>query len=771
MTKEKIKSILLVEDEAIIALDEAATLKRNGFEVITAHSAKKAIELAKVKNIDLILMDIDLGEGRMDGTAAAEIILKEKELPIVFLTGHSEKEYVDRVKRITSYGYVLKNSGEFVLVESIQMAFQLFESNKKIQEREKNLKRERDKYYALAETSPIPIVIVDKTGQVTYANREAESTLEIDKEDKTARTYNDPQWAITDFEGNPFPDEELAFSIVRRTCQPVYDVQHMIKTQNGTEKYLSINGSPLFDEQGKFDGMIAVLNDITERKLARKELDEHQNLLNSTFDAVNDLLMVIDRDYHIVLSNYKDHEWVPEELRDKHPYCYKAMKNYDAPCDGCPPAQTFRDGKQRMYEDRNPIDNSYKEINVIPIFNDHGDVEYVIEDVKDITERKRTEEILELNKKNLELRNKIAESFITSDEGELFYNILQRLLEHFRSDFGYVGYINTEGDLVCPSMTYDIWEKCSVSEKSVIFPKAGWGGVWGESLKRKKNFIKNSGLVVPKGHISLKNCMVAVIMSRDKVLGQIALANKDGGYSEDNLNTITELCSYIAPLLQATLNEIKNKTQLVNARDKYKKALEEKDFLLRELNHRVKNNLAMVLSLIRLKESSMNDIDLSDLANQIYAINVIYEKLNPAEGISEIGIKDYIEHILGSIFSSYTTKSVTVETDIPDTVMNTKTAVSLGLIINEIATNALKHGYRSGLQFLFRIDLEEDKENNRYVLNISNNGKPIPEEVHMKNPTTLGMRLISKLVEQIRGSLELQKKPYPAYKIEFPIEM
>ena len=122
------KKILLVEDEALIAMSTAKMIEKHGFLVVTAHKGEKAVEIIEEDpEISLILMDIDLGTG-MDGTEAAQKIREKHEIPIVFLTSHSEKDYVDRVKKITRYGYVLKNSGEFVLRESINMAFELFES-------------------------------------------------------------------------------------------------------------------------------------------------------------------------------------------------------------------------------------------------------------------------------------------------------------------------------------------------------------------------------------------------------------------------------------------------------------------------------------------------------------------------------------------------------------------------------------------------------------------------------------------------------------------
>lgn len=139
MNSDSHKTILLVEDMAIIAMAEANILKKNGFEVIIAYNGKEAVAVAiKNRELDLILMDIDLGRG-MDGTEAAQKILQNREVPIVFLSNHTEKEIVEKTEKITSYGYVVKNSGETVLLASIKMAFKLFDAHTKRLESEKRL--------------------------------------------------------------------------------------------------------------------------------------------------------------------------------------------------------------------------------------------------------------------------------------------------------------------------------------------------------------------------------------------------------------------------------------------------------------------------------------------------------------------------------------------------------------------------------------------------------------------------------------------------------
>jgi len=144
MNSDEKKIILLVEDEVITAMMEKMELERKGYiihHVTTGEDAVKTI-IENLLTINLILMDIDLGSG-IDGTQAAEQILNKKEIPVLFLSSHTEPDVVEKTEKITSYGYVVKNSGITVLDASIKMAFKLYEA--KIREREKDaILREKD---------------------------------------------------------------------------------------------------------------------------------------------------------------------------------------------------------------------------------------------------------------------------------------------------------------------------------------------------------------------------------------------------------------------------------------------------------------------------------------------------------------------------------------------------------------------------------------------------------------------------------------------------
>ena len=182
----------------------------------------------------------------------------------------------------------------------------------------------------------------------------------------------------------------------------------------------------------------------------------------------------------------------------------------------------------------------------------------------------------------------------------------------------------------------------------------------------------------------------------------------------------------------------------------------------------------MVNSLVRLKETALEGTaDLSDIRHQIDAIRIVHEKLYKTGEIIHINMRDYIQDLLTTIFSSFSTQTVTLNSQVENIYINTKDAVALGLIINEIATNAIKYGFSTeddtGQKAVFTTRLARDFDTDEYVLSLSNSGNPFPEDISIENSETLGLRLISILARQLDGILELQKAPQALYTIRFPI--
>ena len=255
------KTILLVEDEVIIALAQAQKIDQFGFTVIIANSGDEAVHLAANNNaISLVLMDIDLGKG-IDGTEAAKRILAERIIPIVFLTSHSEREMVEKVRGITRYGYVNKNSGDFVLQSSIEMAFELFESNLKTIAKE-------EKYRFLIENLNDVIFTLDMEGVITYASPMVERLTFYHVEEVIGRK-------IIDF---IHPDDRLLFSQSHtRTLEGKQEhCEFRIINKDSTVKFVRTS-SNLIKKNGRIIGEAVLMSDITDRR--RAEDDLHQTLL------------------------------------------------------------------------------------------------------------------------------------------------------------------------------------------------------------------------------------------------------------------------------------------------------------------------------------------------------------------------------------------------------------------------------------------------------------------------------------------------------------
>jgi two-component sensor histidine kinase len=198
--------------------------------------------------------------------------------------------------------------------------------------------------------------------------------------------------------------------------------------------------------------------------------------------------------------------------------------------------------------------------------------------------------------------------------------------------------------------------------------------------------------------------------------------------------------------------------------------VEEKNTLMRELNHRVKNNLHMISSLISLKDTALGEAaDLSDIKHRIDAIQTVYQQLSQTGDFTHIELRDYIQAVLSSVFSN-TGYDIEIENGIEEIELASKKAVALALITNEIATNAVKYGFVKGEKAKFSVSLYENTEEHQYVYILSNSGNPFSDDIDFEETDSLGLSLLRGLVAQLDGTVELRKSPSPVFTIRFPME-
>ncbi len=167
------------------------------------------------------------------------------------------------------------------------------------------LKKQHEFVQKIADTSPVGITVVDKTGQISFANPRAEEILGLNKDNIAQLTYNATEWQITDFDGKEFPDEKLPFMQVQETLKAVYNIEHAIRWKDGRMVFLSINATPLLDDSDNFNGMVATIEDITERKKAEEDLQREKIYLDKLFKSTPGAVAILDNEDTILKINKK----------------------------------------------------------------------------------------------------------------------------------------------------------------------------------------------------------------------------------------------------------------------------------------------------------------------------------------------------------------------------------------------------------------------------------------------------------------------------------
>jgi CheY-like chemotaxis protein/putative methionine-R-sulfoxide reductase with GAF domain len=172
------------------------------------------------------------------------------------------------------------------------------------------------------------------------------------------------------------------------------------------------------------------------------------------------------------------------------------------------------------------------------------------------TTRKKSKASIDSDRqRELEIRNRIAEVFLTVPDEEMYGRVLDIVLEALESRYGVFGYIDEDEALVVPTLTRDVWDQCQVSNKDIVFPRESWGdSSWPRALREKRlNFTNEASTRTPEGHIAIARHVSLPIVHKGEPIGLIQVANKATDYTERDIALLGTISNVIAPVLDARL--------------------------------------------------------------------------------------------------------------------------------------------------------------------------------------------------------------------------
>jgi len=401
----------------------------------------------------------------------------------------------------------------------------------------------------------------------------------------------------------------------------------------------------------------------------------------------------------------------------------------------------------------------------------------------EIEERKKTESILNQYTVKLQTLEEIYKGIISSKSPvEIFKNSSQKIHDNIinftRSSAVIFDFSN--GSAILYAFTFDgnkvieSEENFLLSHFSSIKKLQEIDFFVEDNLPGKKHKSEMESLVFSKG---ISSYICVGLKFQGQLIGELNFAFAEGEKIDKAIiDTILEISNQVAvAIVQLSLEE-----KLKQHADDLQNSLREKEVLLKEIHHRVKNNLQIITSLLYLQSLKIDDAEtqsiFKDSQNRVKSLALVHEKLYQSKDLARIDFSDYLKNLTNFIFTTYKTNiaNLTIDYDLDEVYLSVEISVPLGLIINELLSNALKYAFTGVEADEFkqhRIVLSlKNPESNKYILSISDNGKGLPDNFNIEDAESLGLKLVTSLVQQIDGTLIVHPKDLTEFKVTFTTE-
>ncbi|MEG4029703.1 MULTISPECIES: PAS domain S-box protein [unclassified Microcoleus] len=585
------------------------------------------------------------------------------------------------------------------------------------------------KYRNLVETSQELIWSIDIEGLLTFVNSAAKRIYGYEPPEMIGRRFTD--FLVPDQESRP--REIFAQLLARTKLQPQtanspYETVHIRK--DGTPVHLRVNSIVNQAENGAILGLCGTATDISDHKRSEEALQEATDQLRAVLDAVPGLISWISSDLryigvnqHLATSfNLSPESFVGQEINflDKGSTFGELIRKF------------FDSSSQQTWQEIDIEINGFVRNYLIVAQKYHQGTAAVSVGI-DITDRKRAEA----------LKNQLICS-------------LQESEHKFRSLY------EATSDAVMLLDEKEFFD-CNLATLK-IFGCSNTKQFYGKKLSDFSPQFQPSG----QDSSSLAIQRISTAMQTGSCRFDWVHKRLDGSeFPAEVLLNAMEING--RKVIQGVVRDI---TDRKRDEDGIKASLAEKEVLLKEIHHRVKNNLQVISSLLKLQSRYIQDSHVSEMLkesqNRVRSMALVHEQLYQSKDLSNIDFAEYIQNLAHNLFQAYEihAEGVKLQTNIAPSSLNIDTAVPCGLIINELVTNALKYAFKEQVKGKINIDFTLD--NNRVcVLTVSDSGIGFPQDLDYRKARTLGLRLVGSLVKQIRGKIELLETPGTTFRITF----
>jgi PAS domain S-box-containing protein len=768
--------ILLVEDDAIIALAERRVLAGAGYEVEIAGEGAQGVGRALSSPFDLVLMDIDLGAG-IDGGEASRRIRAGGGPPVVFLSSHSEESAVAKTKDAGGYGFIVKGSGDRVLLASVRMAIELASALRGLEESE-------ERWASLAETAPDFILSIGPDRIVRSINRAPEGRKPED-------------YVGMDIAAWVLPEDGPAFA---RKLEAVFRegrvMRHIARAYDRTGSLRSYEAyiGPVF-EGARAASATAVLRDVTvEGRLATGEPlrpEDKESLLRTAmasfdFAPVRELFRSFRELTGVLVSIVSTEDVIyatTGNTRVCETFHWKAKDSFAACVESNARGKALLDeGGGKGFVDYRCANGLRDIAKPLAIEGVHwatlflGQFLYEDDELDEAACRERARQngwgeddyLAALREVPRYPRERIAGLMAFFDSlGSIVTSMAygayegQLLARHAAEARAAAGEMDRRYRLLAENVGDVIW---------TLDPRAFAFTYVSPSITALRGLTVEEALAERVEESMTGESLARVRASMAELAERLAKGDPTAALARTGLyeqpckdGSLKWIEVTTKPVFDASgaLVEItgvsRDATARVLADSALKKALADKDRLYAELQHRVKNSLALIVSLLSLEAGSIEDegarAPLEEAQARVRSVGLLYEQLYRTRSVEDIDLGAYLHELVRSVLDSpLGAQGIRLESDCASIRIATDRAVSAGLLLYEMAANAVKHAFPGGRGGRLRLALGLEGDTVRLCL--EDDGVGLPAGFDLGSGKGLGSLLIAQLAVQLGGRAE-----------------